>query len=207
MNQASVSWHHKDSAATIQLYERAKKFLPNDYLITMFLGFNYIFAERIEEGKALLQKIQNIIPDHMISGDTISEDYLSGKTDAAGIQAIFSEVDEKRSSILEKQKKLEEIVAAFPLFRQGLFHLAITHLQLGREKEALPILERYISLHPSDPTANYYLSSIYFQRFNFTAAWKYLRRAEELAASFNHHPRALKELRQTLQRACPEPKI
>ena len=205
MNLASVSWHHEDFTRTIQLYEKAQKYLPDDYLLNMFLGYNYLFAGRIEEGKTLLQKINGKVPDHMIVADTVSEDYLAGKTEPEGILAIYSEIDEKRSSILEKQKKLEEIVARFPQFRQGLLHLAITHLQLGREKEALPLLERYISMNPSDPTANYYLSAIHFQRLNFNQAWKYLQSAERIVFAKDHHPRALKDLRSELQRSCPEP--
>ena len=204
-NQASVSWHRSDSAATIALYEKALRYLPNDYLIEMFLGFNYLFAGRIEEGKALLKKIQGSRPSHFLCSDTVSEDYLSGKTDPEGIEAVFQMVDETRASILEKQKKLEEIVKKFPKFRQGILHLAITHLQLGREKEALPILERYIKLHQKDPTVNYYLSAIHFQRFNFSMAWRYLHQAEKILTAHNHAPKALKELRSALLRACPEP--
>jgi len=204
-NQAAVSWHREDSTTAISLYEKALRFLPNDYLIEMFLGFHYLFAGREKEGVALLKKIQTTRPAHILHNDTISEDYLAGKTDIEGIQAVFQMVDEKRSSILEKQKQLEAVLVKFPEFRQGLLHLAITHLQLGREKESLPILERYISLHPNDPTGNYYLSAIYFQRFNYSMAWHYLHRAEEILASHNHSPEALKELRQAILRACPEP--
>ncbi|MBF8262663.1 MAG: hypothetical protein HW387_328 [Parachlamydiales bacterium] len=204
MNQASVSWHRQDFTATIQLYEKARRFLDDDYLLNMFLGYNYIFAGRIKEGKALLKKIAGQVPDHMISADTVSEDYLAGKTDSDAIQAIYSEIDEKRSSILEKQKKLEEVAARCPAFRAGILHLAIAHLQLGREKEALPWLERYIGLCPDDPSANYYLSAIHLQRFNYVQAWKYLHRAEAIVASKDHHPRALKDLRSALQRSCPE---
>jgi tetratricopeptide (TPR) repeat protein len=204
MNQAAVSWHREDFATTIKLYERAKKFLPDDYLLNMFLGFNYLFANRKSDGIALLKKIKGVVPDHMVGCDTVAEDYLAGKTDIEGILAIYSEIDEKRSSILEKQKKLLEIVGKFPLFRQGIFHLAVTHLQLGREKEALPLLERYIGLNPNDPTANYYLSAIHFQRLNFKQAWKYLKQSEAIVSARGHHPRALQDLREALQRACPE---
>lgn len=204
-NQASVSWHRKDSATTIALYEKALRYLPNDYLIEMFLGFNYLIAGRTEEGKALLKKIQTTRPPHFLCSDSVSEDYLAGKTDVEGIQAVFQMIDETRASILEKQKNLETVVEKFPEFRQGVLHLAITHLQLGREKEALPILERYIAMHPKDPTGNYYLSVIHLQRFNYSMAWRYLQRSEAILATHAHAPKALKELRQALLRACPEP--
>lgn len=204
MNQAAVSWQKNDSETAILLYEKASPFLPNNYLLNMFLGFNYLFVGKEKEGKDLLKKIVKVVPNHAISADTISEDYLNGYADAAAIQAVFSEVDQTRSSILEKRKKLEEVVAKYPKFRQGILHLAITYLQVGREKEALPILERYVQIDANDPTVNYYLSVIHFQRHNFSLSWKYLLQAEAIVEARKHKPLALKELRRSLQRACPE---
>lgn len=204
MNQASVSWHKKDFQKTIQLYERARTFLPDDYLLNSFLAYSYLFHGRIEDGKALLKKIQGHQPSHMISTDTVPEDYLNGKMDPDAILAVYSEIDEKRSSILEKQEKLKDVVARYPEFRQGIFHLAVTHLQLGREKDALPLLERLIQLEPQSPIVNYYLAAIHAQRFNFVEAWKYLHQTEKILNAHHHFPRALKDLRRSLQQACPE---
>lgn len=204
MNQAAVSWHKEDPKTAVTLYEKARPFLDDDFLLNLFLGFNYLFVGNEIKGKELLKKVENIIPDHAIMGETIAEDYLAGLTDPEAIQTIFSEVDETRTSILEKKKKLEAVVQKYPKFRQGIFHLAVTWLQLGREKEALPILNQYHKIFPSDPTVNYYLSAIHLQRHNYNEAWKYLRSAEQLVFKHNHHPKALTELRRSLQRVCPE---
>ncbi|MDE3048232.1 MAG: hypothetical protein KGI83_07815 [Verrucomicrobiota bacterium] len=205
MNQAAVSWQRGDAESAIKLYEKARPFLKEDYLLNMFLGFNYLFVGRETEGKALLEKIRGIVPDHAIASDSVTEDYLAGCAGPDAIQAIYSEVNARRDSILEKQKKLEAIVEKYPKFRQGVFHLATTWLQIGREKEALPILEKYIAMNPNDATVNYYLSAIHFQRHNHNKAWEYLQKAEKIVFAKNHKPRALKELRAALLRACPEP--
>ncbi len=204
MNQAAVSWHKKDPTTAVTLYEKARPFLGNDYLLNMFLGFNYLFVGREKEGRALLEQVKGVIPSHAIVADTVSEDYLAGLTDPEAIQAVYSEVDETKSSIVEKQKKLETVVEKYPRFRQGILHLAVTWLQMGREKEALPILEKYIAIYPGDPTVNYYLSAIHFQRHNFNQAWKYLKAAQKITTSKDHTPHALKELKEALQRVCPE---
>ena len=204
MNQAAVSWHKDDSKTAVALYEKARPFLPNDHMLNMFLGFNYLFVGKETEGRKLLEKVRGVIPEHAIMPETISEDYLAGRTDVEGIQAVFSEINETRASILAKRAKLEEVVAKHPNFRQGILHLAITWLQMGREKEALPILERYAALHPLDPTANYYLAVIHFQRHNFNQAWKYLKASENVVFQKDHTPKALKEVRDALRRACPE---
>lgn len=205
MNQAAVSWQRDDPETAIKLYEKARPFFQDDYLLNMFLGFNYLFVGREAEGKALLEKIRGKIPDHAITGDSVTEDFLAGNAGPDAIQAIYSEVNERRDSILEKQKKLEAIVEKYPKFKQGVFHLATTWLQLGREKEALPILEKYIAMNPNDPTVNYYLGAIHFQRHNYNKAWTYLQKAESIVFAKEHKPRALKELRTALTRACPEP--
>jgi tetratricopeptide (TPR) repeat protein len=205
MNQAAVYWHKNDPKTAISLYEKARPFVGDDLLLNTFTGLNYLFDNRIEEGKKLLKKTKGVIPEYAVSADTVAEDYLNGHADVAALQAIFSEVDESRDSIIKKQKALEETVQKFPLFRQGWFHLAVTWLQLGREKQAIPILEKYLSMNPKDPTASYYLAAVHFQRRNFNQAWKYLRLSEETVFAKDHHPHALKELRKALQRACPEP--
>lgn len=205
MNQAAVSWHREDPKTAVALYEQGQLFLPDDYLLSMFLGYNYLFIGEKAKGKKLLEKIQTMAPEHSITKDTVSEDYLKGRVDAEGIQAIYSEVDDSRTSILKKQKRIADILAKYPLFRQGHFHLAVTWLQLGRYKEALPILKHYTELNPEDPTAHYYLAAIYAERLHYTQAWIHLQKAEAIIQAKNHNPKALKDLRENLERACPEP--
>ena len=207
MNQAADAWHKKEYETAITLYKQGERFLPNDYLLQMFLGYNYLFAGREKEGRALLQKIRGKLPDHRMTGDNAIEDFLAGKADVEALRTVFLEVDETRASILEKQKELQQVVVRWPQFRQGIFHLAVTYLQLGREKEALPILERYVALDPADPVVQYYLSAIHLQRSHFNQSWRYLRQAEGIASARGCQPRALQELRRELRRACPEPRF
>lgn len=205
MNQAAVAWQREDSKIAIDLYEKALKFMPGDPLIETFLGFQYLFVGETKKGKLLLEKALKKKGEMQGTMDTIALDYLSGKANVQGIQAIFQEVNETRTSILEKQKELEKVVAECPKFRAGVFHLAVTHLQLGREKEAIPILEKCMSLDGTNPTVCYYLAALYSQRMNYNSAWKYLKAAEALVHTKNHYPKVLEDLRTQLQRICPEP--
>lgn len=205
MNQAAVAWHKEEPKTAIGLYEKAILFMPKDPLILTFLGFQYLFVGEIEKGKKMLQAIKGVLPDHLVTADSIVEDYLEGKASIEGIRAIYQEVNETRSSILTKQKELEKIVSKYPSFRGAIFHFAVTYLQLGREKEAIPLLEKYMSIDAENPTASYYLAALHAQRMNYNAAWKYLKTAEEIVQRRNHFPRALEDLRRALLRACPEP--
>ncbi|HLB53248.1 MAG TPA: transglutaminase family protein, partial [Chlamydiales bacterium] len=180
MNQAAVSWHRGETKIAVSLYEKGRLFLEDDFLLQLFLGFNYLLDGREEEGRDLLKKIRGKAPEHVAMSDTIAEDYLAGLTDVDGIDAVFSEVDETRESIVRKQKRLLSVIERCPKFRQGVFHLAVTWLQLGREKEALPLLERFALLDPQNATARYYLAAICLQRHHFNQAWTHTTVLEAL---------------------------
>ena len=48
--------------------------------------------------------------------ETLPEDYLSGRINAEGMQAIFSPVDETRESIVKKQQALHSLLKKHPKF-------------------------------------------------------------------------------------------
>jgi tetratricopeptide (TPR) repeat protein len=204
INQASVSWGKKDYETTVKIYEKALPYLPNDPLLQMFLGLNYLFVGRKKEGKALLENL-NPLFDYAVSIETLPIDYLNGNVNIEGLKAIFSHVDENRASILDKQAELQKIVKKFPYFRSGLMQLATTYLQLGRTAEALEVLTSYHKIDPNDATVEYYLSALCLERLDYLKSWQYLKNAEALTSARNHQPKALKALRSNLRKSCPDP--
>lgn len=203
VNQASVYWMREEYQKTVQLYEKALPYLPNDPLIKMFLGLNYLFVDRKNEGKALLKQIRDLTFDYAVAPESLPRDYLDGNVDVEGLKAVFLPVDETRKSILEKQKSLQEIVKKYPRFRAGILQLAVSYLQLNRGSEALSILKSYHALDSNDPVIEYYLAAICVERWDYNGAWNYLKRAEEITTSRGHFPKALKGLRQHLRAIAP----
>lgn len=199
INQASVAWHKGDHETTVDLYEKALPYLPEDPLLKMFLGYNYLFIGKEAAGSALLKEIKNHTLDHAVSRDPTPEDYLNGKVGAEGIKSLFVHVDETRESILTKQKEIEDMLKKYPEFRDGILHLAITHLQLGRTGEALEALSRYHQLDPTSSMVEYYLSIVCINRFQYKKAWEHLRNAEALTKARGHSPHCLKGLRHALR--------
>jgi tetratricopeptide (TPR) repeat protein len=205
INQASVSWMRSDYKTAVKLYENALKYLPEDALLKQFLGMNYLFTGEIEKGEKLLNEIKDHQMSDSISKDTIIKDYLNKKVDIEGIKKIFLPVDQKRESIIQKKDEIIKILKKYPRFRAGLFQLAGTWLQLGREKEAKKVLEKYQKIDASDPTVNYYLTVICAQRHDYISAWKYYEKVEEILSKHNHFPKALKDLKIALLQLCPRP--
>ena len=204
VNQASVAWGLNQYEATTKLYEIAKDYLPNDPLLKFFLGMNYLFIGKKSEGRKLLEQLKGFTFDYAVSPETIPDDYLGGKVDIEGLKAIYMRVDETKDSILEKQKRIQKTLTRYPHFRDGLFHLAISWLQLGRPSEAKEVLEKYHKLDPSNCVVEYYLAILSSERFDYTQAWAYLKNTERLLQKREHTCKALRGLKDQLRRVSPE---
>jgi regulator of sirC expression with transglutaminase-like and TPR domain len=203
-NHAAVHWHQKEYEKALTAYEKALPYLPDDLLLKELMAYNYLFVGNRKKGEEFLALVKDHVPDHAITKQNMAEDYLNGAVDEEGIKAMFMQVDEKRESILEKKMALEKAIEKHPRFRSGLFSLAVAWLQLHRASEALAILENYHRLDPNDPTAEYYLATLYAERLDYNKAWEHLRQAEQLVKARKHEPKALKELRKELSHLSPE---
>ncbi|MDN3508318.1 MAG: tetratricopeptide repeat protein, partial [Simkaniaceae bacterium] len=204
VNQASLAWHGGDHKIAIDLYEKAMPYMPEDDLLKMLLGINYLIDGRIDQGCILFKKIAGKIDAHSVYADTLPQDYLAGNIDAEGISLAFQMVDEGRESILKKQAVLAEKITRYPKFRAGLLQLATTYMQLSRHGEALEVLQKYHAIDPHDPTVEYYLAALCLERFNFKKAWEHYTFAKATTSARDHNPIALKSLHRQLKITYPE---
>lgn len=204
-NLAGLLSNKGEYKQAVEAYEHALLYVKEDPLFKMLLGINCLFAGDLKKGKKILTSLSPLCFDYAVSEETMIEDYLEGKTDVAGLQAIFQPVDETRNSIVEKQNLLLATLKKYPKFREGLFQLAVTHLQLGRMQEALTILLQYHSLDQNNVTVEYYLSLLCQERLDYPKAWEFFKQAQALATRRNHSPKALKELLLSIRQSCPAP--
>ena len=203
-NQASVYWQKDDYAKALASYEKAEVYLQDDMLLKELKGYALVLSGKKPEGVALLEQVRGHVPDHAVSGDEMSNDFIMGNVNEEGIKAIFKTVDETRESIIAKRDLLVGILEKYPKFKTGIFALAVTWIQLHRAGEALRVLERYHELEKSDPTAEYYLTMLYAQRFDYNKAWEHLRNAESILQSRQHTAKQLKAVRRELALHAPE---
>ncbi len=205
INQASSAWQRKDYQTTLALYKQALLFLPQDPTLYFFLGYQHLLNRHLKQGLNALKTALCLPEKETIYRSTLPEDFLTGKVDLQGIEAVFSHIDETRASIVAKQRQLKAVVQRHPKFREGLFHLAITHLQLSEHHKALTCLQRYDALDPHHPIVAYYLAILSLHFFDYASAWRYLHTAEDLTKKRHHYPKALRELRHNLRTLEPDP--
>ncbi len=204
VNQASVFLDQEDFPKTVETYEKAKKYLPNDILLDELLGYAYLFIGEIEKGKESLNRAFQGETYGVVVREPRGEDYLSEKADVEALKAVFASVDETRESILKKQEELQEVIKRYPSFRAAYEQLGASYLQLNRKKEALECFQHYHALDSNNPTIEYYLSVLYGMRQDYSSSWLHLQRAEEITSTKGFSPSALKELRRALTQKCPE---
>lgn len=203
-NRAADCLREENFEKALANYEKASLYLPNERLLDELMGACCILCGNTDKGSFYLKRAVDSPSDHLIGKNTSCEDYLEGKADANALRVLFLHVDEKRESILTKQKMLQEVVKQYPHFRAGIFSLAMTWIQLHRFGEALELLEKFHEIEPTDPKAEYYLAVLYAERFNYPKAWEHLKIAEALTSTFNHFPKALKELKNNLSEKYPD---
>lgn len=202
-NQAANCLHKKEYTTSLELYKKAESYMPEDHFLNMLMGYNYIALNQTEEAEKCLRWLLANPSKQSITQETLAEDYLAKRVDQRGVLAVFEKVDETRESILAKQKELEGILEEFPQFRDGVFQLAVTWLQLGRNKEGLEVLSRYHALDAQNPIVEYYLSILHIQRFNYAKSWQHALEAKQIAEKQGYSPKALKEVLQHLKLQCP----
>lgn len=205
INQASVSWGKQDYKSTVSLYERARPYLPNDPLLSMLLGLNYLFIGEEKRGRAILSALDPLLFSHAVSEETLPADYLKGNVDAEGIKAVFLLADESVESLQKKKELLEAVVKKHPRFRAGLLQLASLLLQMGRSSQALNTLLQYQQIDNRDITVEYYLAALSFQQKDYPKAWHFLQQASLLALGRDHAAKPLRELKAALRRTSPPP--
>lgn len=204
VNQASVFWEREEYDKALNSYLKARPYLPQDDHTLELMGIVSVLSGDEEKGREYLNQVVGYLPDYAVSKETIPEDYLNGAANKEALQATFKRVDKTRESLIKKKDALENALKTSPNFRDGIFSLAGTWLQLHRAGEALEWLKRYHQIDSNNSTVEYYLSALYAERHDFNNAWMHFRNAEKLVKERNHDPKALNELQKALAEICPE---
>ncbi len=203
MNQASVFLQRKEYDKALASYREAEKYTKEDPTLKLLLGLTLILLDQKEEGERLLKEVKEIPSPKQIADHTLIDDYFEGHTNKESIALLFYPHDHMREDLLKKRDLLESHYKEHPKCRTTLFGLASVWLELHREREALELLKTYHEIDSNNLNVEYYLSSLYLKRQDFPSALKHLKQLEALCQFHNHHPKALKELKRSVNALYP----
>jgi tetratricopeptide (TPR) repeat protein len=178
-------------------YEKALPFMPDDPLVHELLGSAYFILGKKRQAEEHLKIAQRKLKEKNDS-ESLIDDILAGNVTKESLQPYFLHVDETKKSLEKKRDELLCALKRSPRFRQGLFSLASTYLQLRKPDLAIHQLEKLAALDKTDLTCCYYLAALYHDRYNAPCAIAYLDKAQEIAKKQNYTPRQLIELEVSL---------
>lgn len=208
INQGSKFLRLQEYTKAIKFYDKAIMYLPNDPVVKELLGFTLLFTKnRQKEAIDLLSSVSNNFNPALIYQSSLAKDYLENRINLEGVKTLWLPIKEARQSIIEKNLQLKKLIEEFPITREGLFHFAISYLQLSNTIEAEKILLKYTTIAPGHPTVHYYLSVLAKKHMNLPSAWKHYRIAESIIQSSNGNLYFLQNLYKQLQSLLPEAAI
>lgn len=208
INRGSKFLRLEDYRKALKFYEKAIVYLPDDPLVKELLGFTLLLTKtREKEAIDLLSSVSNNFNPTLIYQGSLAKDYLENRINLEGIKTLWLPVMDDRESILEKNHRLQKLIEEFPITREGLFHLAISYLQLSNTVEAEKVLLKYISIEQGHPTVHYYLSMLGKKHMNLPSAWKHYRIASSIIEASRGNLYCLQNLYKQLQSLLPESAI
>lgn len=204
INQASVFLGTEKFELAEKAYKKALPYHPDYEVLHRFLGLSLCLNGKDAEGREYLSRACHKHPAHQISKDTVAEDYLAGKINAAGIARFVKHVDSNRAALQQEKDAFERILQEYPTFRAGWLGLAGSWMELGNERQALRALESYHELDPNNATVEFYLANLYAKRLDYEKGWDRLCRCEKLTQARDYIPENLRDFREQLQQVSPE---
>jgi regulator of sirC expression with transglutaminase-like and TPR domain len=203
-NMGTTSFQQKKYAEAVAYYRKALKHLPADTLTLQYLAYALIGVGEEKEALKILSSIKDSISPYGITTMTSPEDFLEGKASFECITTAHMQVDETQESLQNKKKALEDILEKHPRFREGIFQLAVTFLQLQQPREGYEALKRYHAIDETNPTVEYYLAALSSERYAYKEAWSYLENVERILKKHEHSSELLKRLHYELSLASPK---
>jgi len=202
-NQASVWLNQSEWNKAKIAYEKTLKYMPSDLEANLLYAATLYLTDRPKDAKKWLLRCKDLVDKHVITQDELHQDLFSDSMDKEALASLFSFVDDTHDSIIRKKEALAKAIEKNPQFRSGLFQLAICWLQLSRMKEGIEVFEKLHTLDPDNIEVNYYLSALYFERWNIPLSYKYLLFAKKSAQAKNVMPKPLLELEVALRKISP----
>ncbi len=194
-NQASIYLSKGDFEKAASCYKKALPFMPNDKMAKTLYAASLFLTDHKTDALRYAKEALAIKEPFLISQYTLDEDIYYGRVDKEALSSLFLYVDETRDSLIKKKDALTAAISRCPNFRSGIFSLAITWLQLDCPVEAIKLLEK---LPEGDISVHYYLSELYYSRYNAPKAWASYQKAEQIAKKAGHMPEALIQLKTKL---------
>ena len=197
-NEGGLYIRKQDFTKAAMAYQKASLFVKDDPLLTQLQGLSLLLSGQKKEGRACLEKALLLTEESQIDNLTLAEDALKLNLDEEALSVYLLEIKPSKQELLDKQKRLKNVLKRFPAFKEGLLEMANLSLQLQRPKEAIDALLQYHKIKDDCLQAEFMLGILYMERVSYQKAEKHLKNVQAILAKHNQKSREFESAWQQL---------
>ena len=199
-NRASEFLKKKDWDGARALYHRAALFEQDEELSLLISLCDLLGGQPRASRKRAAQTLQNL-PAYRRESDLLLVDLANGFLPREAAEVIIEWSDAKGDELFAAAKALQKAMSASPKSFIVPFHLAHAWLELGRPKDALPLIETLAGRNEAPCSIHVLLAQLYLERMNMVDAWRQVFASVEM--SHKDVPKPLSDLIIELQAESP----
>ena len=170
-NRASGCLKKKDWEGALQLYHRAEAFEKDEEISLLISLCDLLSGRKSASLQRAVETLHNL-PSYRREPDLLLVDLANGflSREAAGEIVQWSDVkgDERSDAVHALQKAMTSSPKSFVV----PFHLAHAWLELGRPKEALPLIDALARRNDAPCSIHVLLAQLHLTRMNLVDTWK-----------------------------------
>jgi regulator of sirC expression with transglutaminase-like and TPR domain len=203
-NNAAGLLQQKKFTEALSCYEKALQFEESEELFELTSLCHLLLGNKKQSAAIAKQELSRPRP-HLLERDILLHDLCLGNLSPVGASVILSHTKDDEASLQQEISELKSLIPSCPNSWALPFHLAHAYLQLGKTKEAVPLLEKLCSQTEAPPSLHALLASIYLERMNPEACWKEATTAVKLAKTRGAIPEPLRQFVIDLHIQYPRP--
>ena len=160
---SSLYMNINDHKNALKEYKRVTELDPNNMDARLYMGILYVETRDFDKALAAFRTLLQLDPENLLGN------YYLGKT--------LAETKQYR----EAESQLKKVLAARPLFEQGILDLGAIYEKEKKDTTALETYQNFIRLNPKSVNVRLKLANLLFRMKRTEEAEKELKEAQNLA--------------------------
>ena len=175
-NRASEYLKKKDWNGALQLYHKAALF-ENDEELSLLISLCDHLSGRTKASQQRAISTLRAPPPYRREPDLLLVDLANGLISRESAETVIQWSDATGDERTAATEALQKAMSGSPKSFVVPFHLAHAWLELGRPKEALPLIERLAQRDDAPCSIHVLLAQLHLDRMNMVDAWKEVYRS------------------------------
>ena len=201
-NRAAEHLKKKDWDGALRLYHRAEVFETDEELSMLICLCDFLSGRTAASQQRAMHALQTP-SSYRREPDFLLIDLANKAISREAAEAVLQWSDAKGDDLTSAIETLQKVMPSCPNSFMVPLHLAQLQLELGRPREALPLIETLARRTAAPSSIHILLAELYLERMNIKSAWDEVFKAAEKAKEGGSMPKPLSDLIIELQAEAP----